>query len=72
MMGMIGHASAGLVGVLMGTKVLDPLRARLISSAGALTCVKSLEMVCESILATISEQFTIADHFFLFFLGQLG
>jgi hypothetical protein len=27
MIGMIGHASAGQLGTLVGTKVLDPLRA---------------------------------------------
>jgi hypothetical protein len=53
--GMSGHESAG------------PLRACLIqSSAGTLTCVKMIETCVESVLSTISEQFTIADCFFLF------
>jgi hypothetical protein len=36
------------------------------SSAGTLTCVKSLEMFCDSTFGTISERFAIADCFFLF------
>jgi hypothetical protein len=50
----------------VGTKVLDPLRACLISSAGNLICVKSLEMMFESACATVSKLFVIADHFLLF------
>jgi hypothetical protein len=36
------------------------------SSAGTLTCVKSLETVCECACATVPERFTVADHFFYF------
>jgi hypothetical protein len=57
----------------VGTKVLDPLRVCVKVAdycdsffAGTLTCVKSLEMFCESACATISKRFTIADRFFCF------
>jgi hypothetical protein len=35
----------------MGTNVLDPLRACLISSAGTLTCIESLVTVLRALLA---------------------
>jgi hypothetical protein len=57
----------------VGTKVLDLLRECVkvtnycdLSSVGILTCVKLLKTFCESVFATVSEQFTIEDHFFLF------
>jgi hypothetical protein len=37
-----------------------------ISSAGTLTCIKSLETVCMSAFATVFERFAIADRFFIF------
>jgi hypothetical protein len=54
-------------------EVLDPLRAYVKvadycnpSSAGTITCVKSLVTCVESIFAIVSEQFTIADCCLLF------
>jgi hypothetical protein len=54
MMGMIGHAGAGPIGAWVGTKVLDHLRACLISSVGTLTHVRTIEMCVESILPQYS------------------
>jgi hypothetical protein len=57
----------------VGMKVLDPLRAYVKvadycnpSSAGTITCVKSLVTCVESIFAIVSEQFIIADCCLLF------
>jgi hypothetical protein len=36
------------------------------SFVDTLTCVKSLQTFCESAFTTVSKQFAIADHFFLF------
>jgi hypothetical protein len=36
------------------------------SSVGTLTFVRTIETFVESHLATVSEQFAIADHFFFF------
>jgi hypothetical protein len=36
------------------------------SSAGTLTCVKSLEMMCECACATVPEQSSLVDRFFSF------
>jgi hypothetical protein len=36
------------------------------SSAGTLTCAKSLETMCDCARATVSERFALADHFFSF------
>jgi hypothetical protein len=67
------YESTSLLGAWVGTKVLDPLRVCVKvtdyydpSSAGTLTCVKSLETFCESNYATVSEWFAIAGHFFCF------
>jgi hypothetical protein len=49
----------------VGTKVLDPLRACLISSAGILTHVKMIETCVESILLLYPND-AIAGHFFYF------
>jgi hypothetical protein len=58
---------------MSGCESAGPLKRMCdISSVGTLTCVKSVEMVCESVFATISEQFAIVDHFFLFWCGRLG
>jgi hypothetical protein len=35
-------------------------------SAGTLTCVKSIVMMCECACATVSERFTLVDRFFSF------
>jgi hypothetical protein len=35
-------------------------------SAGTLTCIKLIVMMCECACATISERFTLANHFFSF------
>jgi hypothetical protein len=52
----------------VGTQVLDPQRAYVkvadcwdTSSAGTLICTKSLVTYVESIFATVSEQFIIAN-----------
>jgi hypothetical protein len=36
------------------------------SSASTLTCVRSLEMMCECACAAVPERFVVADHFFSF------
>jgi hypothetical protein len=59
--GITGHKSAGPLRVCVNiADCCDP------SSAGTLTCIKSLKMFYESTFATVSEQFAIADRFFLF------
>jgi hypothetical protein len=35
-------------------------------SAGTLTCIKSIAMMCECACATVSERFALAEHFFSF------
>jgi hypothetical protein len=58
---MSGHKSVGpLSSYVKVADCYDP------SSIGTLICVKSLEMFWESAFAPISNQFVIADHFFLF------
>jgi hypothetical protein len=42
------------------------------SSVGTLTFVRMIETFIESVLATASERFPIADHFFFFWWGRIG
>jgi hypothetical protein len=65
--GMSGHESAGPLRACV--KIADCCDS---SSTTALTCVKSLAMMFESVCATASERFAIVDHFFLFWWGRLG
>jgi hypothetical protein len=52
---------------MSGHKSVGPLKGMCdISATGILTCVKSLGMMFESVCVTVSEQFAIADRFFLF------
>jgi hypothetical protein len=66
-----GYESTGPLRAWVGMEVLDPLRAfvKVVdccdpSFAGTLTCAKLLQTYVESAFGTVSERFTIADHFY--------